>query len=130
VTAALRPGPESNRAAWESWAVANGWTAEDAAAGSQDDLEAIEAAPLATPVPADKATGTDFQNATPVTADNTPGPAEAAADVARPAESAKKSDWVLYVNDHPQATSEDQAWAGDDTTTKADLIAWEPGGNA
>jgi hypothetical protein len=32
----------------------------------------------------------------------------------------------MYVNGHPQATAEDQAWAGDDSTTKADLQAWAP----
>lgn len=47
----------------------------------------------------------------------------------RPADSAKKAEWVLYVNSHPQATDEDKAWAGDDTTTKAELQAWEPVGD-
>jgi hypothetical protein len=40
-----RPGPESNRAAWESWAIANGWKAEDAAEASIEDLEAVAPAP-------------------------------------------------------------------------------------
>lgn len=38
-----RPGPEANRAAWESWAIANGMTPEEAAEAGQDDLEAAGA---------------------------------------------------------------------------------------
>lgn len=95
--ALTRPTEEDNRATWEAWAVANGMTPEDADQASQEDLEA---------------TG--------------PSEAPAPAEHPRPADSAKKGDWVLYVNDHPQATAEDQVWAGDDTTTKADLQAWQP----
>lgn len=48
----VRPGPEATRADWESWAVANGWEAKDAAEASQEDLEAVE---LPQPTPAKKA---------------------------------------------------------------------------
>jgi hypothetical protein len=34
-----RPDAGANRAAWESYAIANGWKAEDAAVASQEDLE-------------------------------------------------------------------------------------------
>lgn len=93
-----RPGPGDNRAAWEAWAIANGMTAEDAAAASQDDLEAA-------------------------------GPSEdgSVADPDRPADGAKKADWVAYVSNHPQATDADKMWAKDDATTKANLQAWQPG---
>ncbi len=93
-----RPGPGDNRAAWEAWAVANGMSADDAAEASQDDLEAA-------------------------------GPSEdgATADPGRPADSAKKAEWVAYVSGHPQATDDDRAWASADSTTKADLQGWQPG---
>jgi hypothetical protein len=44
--------------------------------------------------------------------------------VERPADSAKKSEWVDYVI----ATGADEDWARADSTTKADLQAFEPGG--
>lgn len=49
-----------------------------------------------------------------------------AADSSRPADSAKKAEWVAYV----QGRTDDEAvrsWAGADTTTKADLQGWTPG---
>lgn len=62
VPTASRPGPEANRAAWESWAVANGWDPEDAAVASQDDLEAVEPeqAPAGAGRPADSARKSDW----------------------------------------------------------------------
>lgn len=101
--APVRPGVEDNRSTWEAWGIANGMTPEEADAASQEDLEAA---------------GPQEHGAV---ADQTE------VDHPRPADSAKKSEWVLYVNDHPQATAEDQAWAGDDSTTKADLQGWQPG---
>jgi len=95
-----RPGPGDNRVAWETWARANGMSEEDAAAATQDDLESFE-----------PAANDERVESGPV----------------RPADSAKKAEWVTYVSKHPQATAEDQAWAGDDATTKADLQAWQPG---
>lgn len=44
-SAVPRPGPEGSRADWESWAVANGMPAGDAAEASQEDLEAVGPAP-------------------------------------------------------------------------------------
>lgn len=94
-TVVPRPDEGANRAAWEAYALANGMSADDVAAATQEDLEGVEQA-------------------------------EPAEDHPRPAATAKKSEWVLYVNDHPQATAEDQAWAGDDTTTRAQLQEWQP----
>lgn len=91
-----RPGEGDNRATWEAWAVANGMSTEDAAAASQDDLEAV---------------------------------GEQATDD-RPADGAKKAEWVAYVSNHPQATDDDKAWASTDSTTKADLMAWQPASGA
>lgn len=45
-----------------------------------------------------------------------------AADPERPADSAKKADWVAYV----KGRGADEAWADSADTTKADLIGWEP----
>jgi hypothetical protein len=53
-------------------------------------------------------------------------PEDAPAKTDRPADSARKADWVYYVHNHPQATTEDQDWAANDGTTKAELQAWEP----
>jgi hypothetical protein len=71
-------------------------------------------------MPADKAAAATQEELEAV------GDEPAAEDHPRPADSARKSEWVTYVNDHPQATDEDRAWAGDDSTTKADLMAWQP----
>lgn len=98
VVAVPRPGPEANRAAWESYAVANGMSEEDAGNASQEDLEGVE-------------------------------PEPEVVQAGRPADNARKAEWVSYVSDHPQATDEDKAWAGDDTTTKADLQGWKPVGD-
>lgn len=53
--------------------------------------------------------------------------AEAPADdYPRPADSAKKADWVAYVSGHPQATERDRQWAAEEGTTKSNLMAWQP----
>jgi hypothetical protein len=83
-----RPGPESNRATWEAYAVASGMTEKQAAEASLDDLQAERDAK--------------------------------GKPVERPADSAKKADWVTYV----VKLGADKAWANDDTTTRADLQAW------
>jgi hypothetical protein len=57
--AMTRPGPEANRATWETWAVVNGMSAEDAATAGQDDLEAVEPE-AATDRPADSAKKADW----------------------------------------------------------------------
>jgi len=94
-----RPGPGDNRATWENYARSRGMSAEDAAAASQEELEA-----------AGDSNDSDG----------------AADDYPRPADSAKKAEWVHYVHNHPQATVEDKGWASDDATTKAELQAWTP----
>lgn len=94
-----RPADDTDRGAWVSYVVARGTDPAEA-----DDM------PLA-----------DLMDLYP---EDEQAPADSAHP--RPADSARKSEWVSYVNDHPQATAEDQAWAGDDSTTKADLMAWEP----
>jgi hypothetical protein len=63
---AVRPGAESTRADWEKWAVVNGMSEQDAAAASQDDLEAAD--------------GTSEQGDRPE----------------RPADSAPKAEWQAY----------------------------------
>jgi hypothetical protein len=66
---AHRPTEADNRAAWESWSIANGMDAQQAAEASQEDLEAV--------------TGPDRSEQ-----GDQPG---------RPYDSAKKADWVAYV---------------------------------
>lgn len=93
-----RPADDTDRGAWVAYVVSRGTDPDDADNMGIDELMGLY------PEGEQAATG----------------------EPVRPAESARKSEWVLYVNDHPQATTEDQAWAGDDSTTKADLIAWKP----
>lgn len=88
---AHRPTEADNRAAWESWAVANGMDAQQAAEASQEDLEAV-------------------------------GGSEQGDQPERPADSAKKAEWQAYA----WALGADETWAYADTTTKADLQAYEP----
>lgn len=92
-----RPVDDSDRGAWVAYVVSRGTPATDAEGMDLDVLMGLY-----------------------------PEGEEADDEPARPADSARKSEWVLYVNDHPRATAEDQAWAGDDSTTKADLQAWRP----
>lgn len=130
-TAPRPPEDSDDRAAWETYVVSKGTDPGTASAVSLDDLRAMyepdpEPEPPHHDLPATVAPegvdGTGWQNATPVTADNTPGP-QADPDPSRPAESAKKDEWVQYVKD----AGADEAWANDPATTKSDLIAWTPG---
>lgn len=93
-----RPGVEDTRATWERWAVANGMSPEDAATVSQEELE-----------------------------DTGPSDEGAPSDPDRPADSAKKAEWVAYVQGRAGDDEQTVAWAGDDSTTKAQLQAWQPG---
>jgi hypothetical protein len=135
-----RPAEDSNdRASWEAYVVGKGTTLDDARAASLDGLRGMyEPDPAPEPpahdLPANASPegvdGTGVQNPTPVDDTNIPGPDEPAAEPAdvstpdRPAESARKTDWVEYVI----AAGGDETWAHADDTTKADLIAWKPDG--
>lgn len=98
-----RPTPEATRGEWEAWAVANGMDPERASQVAQEDLEAVEPAEEDEPVDGDAP------------------PAE------RPAESAVKADWVAYVS--ARGSEADKTWAAQTSTTKAELMAWEPAGD-
>jgi hypothetical protein len=65
---AHRPTEADNRAAWESWAIANGMDAQQAAEASQEDLEAVAG----------------------------PDRSEQGAQPERPADSAPKANWIAY----------------------------------
>lgn len=93
---AARPGPEATHADWQAWAVANGMSEADAENATIEDLQAVEQQPAA--------------------ADT------AVTDAERPADSAKKAEWVAYA----EKRGADPAWAEADSTTKADLQAWQP----
>lgn len=54
-------------------------------------------------------------------------PAEAVTEPERPADSAKKAEWVDYVVARAGDDEQLKIWARDDATTKANLQAWEPG---
>lgn len=130
---APRPAEDSDaRTAWEAYVIGQGTTVEDARAASLDDLRGMYPAPKVDPpahdLPASVAPeGVAGTGATPV---QPIPPATPPVDVdrptaERPATSARKADWVDYVI----AAGGDQAWATDDTTTKDDLMGWEPGRN-
>lgn len=94
----VRPRVEDTRATWERWAISNGMSPEDAAEVSQEELE-----------------------------DTGPADEGAASDPDRPADSAKKAEWVAYVQGRAGGDEQTEFWAADDSTTKAQLQAWRPG---
>ena len=130
-----RPAEDSNdRAAWEAYVIGQGTSLEDARAESLDGLRGLYDPPpppeppahdLPASVAPEGVDGTGL-NATPITGDTYPSPASDPANTPaadgpdRPAESAKKAEWVTYVI----AAGAPEEWARDDDTTKADLIAW------
>lgn len=132
-----RPAEDStDRASWEAYVVGQGSTLDDARAASLDELRAMhdpdpEPEPPAHDLPAgaspEGVDGTGVQNPTPV--DNVPSPVHDPQNAPpreipdRPAESARKPEWVEWAI----AAGADPAWANSDDTTKADLIAWQPG---
>jgi hypothetical protein len=91
-----RPDEGATRADWEAYAIANGMSPEDATVASQEDLEAV-------------------------TASDEVGE-EQGKQPERPVDSAKKSEWQAYA----KRLGADETWAYADTTTKADLQAYEP----
>lgn len=125
------PADDADRATWEAYVVARGTSTGDAQAASLDELRGMYPPPpppeppahdLPASVSAEGVDGTGVQHPTPVTADNTPGPASEPADgPERPAQSARKAEWIEYV----VALGADREWA--DMATKDDLIMWEPG---
>lgn len=133
-----RPAENSNdRAAWEAYVVGQGTSLDDARAASLDELRGMYEPPAppeppAHDLPANAAAegvaGTGWQNATPVTAATVPSPAHDPVNApvpeppARPADSARKADWVDFV----VRSGGDYQWAHADSTTKDDLIGWKP----
>lgn len=97
-----RPGESATRGDWEKWAVANGMSEAEAAAVSQDKLEAVEA-----------------KDVTPAESEPV---SEQGDQPVRPADSAPKAEWQAYA----VALGADEAWARDSATTKANLQAYEP----
>lgn len=122
-----------DRAAWEAYVVAKGTTVADAKAASLDELRGMYEPPpppeppahdLPASVSPEGVDGTGVQNATQFTADNIPTPTEPLAEDTpeRPAQSARKVEWVEYV----VALGADWRWA--DAATKDDLVTWKPEG--
>jgi hypothetical protein len=124
-----RPADDNtDRNVWEAYVIGKGTDLDAARAASLNDLRGMyepdpQPEPPAHDLPASAAPegvdGTGVQNPTPVTADNTPTPDDTAT---RPAQSARKAEWADYV----VAEGGPEQWARADTTTKDDLIAWEP----
>jgi len=120
-----RPADDNtDRAAWEAYVVGKGTSIDDARAASLDDLRGMyepdpEPEPPAHDLPASVAPegvdGTGVQNPTPV-GGNVPAPADGGD---RPAQSARKADWVDYV----VSQGADREWA--ENATKDDLTAWD-----
>jgi hypothetical protein len=93
-----RPTEADNRAAWESWAIANGMDAQQAAEASQEDLEAVG--------------GTE------------PG-TEQGDRPARPADTAKKAEWQAYAA--RMGADETWAYADTTTKADLQAYAPQPG---
>jgi hypothetical protein len=105
--ASPRPADDDeDRAAWEAYALAQGWSDGDAKAASLDDLRAI-------PEPEPD------EHGNPAPAEQLPDPTAAPV---RPDDGAVKADWVSYV----VRSGGDEEWATAKATTKADLQAWAP----
>lgn len=118
---APRPAEEStDRAAWEAYVMGQGTLLEDARAASLGELrglydpperpahevaDAAVAAGQVQPIPPDE-----------------PAPAPRPEPLPRPNAGALKSAWVEYV----ESAGADPGWASADTTTKDDLMGWEP----
>lgn len=105
-----RPAEDSdNRATWEAYVIGQGTDLDAARAASLDDLRGLYEAP-AEPAPQPVIVPDDVQPA----------------GTERPADGALKAAWVEYV----VTAGADEQWANDPATTKADLVAWSPSGNA
>ncbi len=133
---------ETDRAAWEAYVTGQGTSLDDARAASLADLRAMYEPPVVEPpahdlpanASAEGVAGSGWQHATPVTAATVPSPANdpnnfpAPELPERPAESAKKADWVAYVVEAARVRADEatQEWAQASDTTKDDLIAWQP----
>lgn len=126
---APRPDDDNNdRAAWEAYVMVKGTSADDAKAASLDELRGMYDPPpppeppahdLPASVAPEGVDGTGLQNAWKPVAGLRNDRAYDEPD--RPAQSARKADWIEYV----VARGADRDWA--DMATKDDLVTWEPG---
>lgn len=105
-----RPEDDADRAQWEAYAIGQGVDAEQARAASLDELRE-------TPEPETQDNGD--QAAILPLPDPTAGPV-------RPDADAKKAEWVTYTKE----VGADATWADDRSTTKADLMDFEPKSDA
>lgn len=129
-----RRGDAVTAAVVENWGLVVG---EDVVEGGLDESDTPQ---RAVPRPGDGAnraeweayaiaTGMSPEDAADASQDDLEAAGSAPADD-RPTDGAKKAEWVAYVSNHPQATDDDKAWASTDSTTKADLQAWQPASGA
>lgn len=119
-----RPDEESgDRALWEAYVVGQGTNLDDARAASLDELKAMYEAPPEPEIPAWEINDArETQERVEAAASSaTPVDAGAPAVVDRPADSANKADWIVYVISH----GGDSEWANASSTTKGDLQAWQ-----
>ena len=98
--AVARPDDDGDRAAWEAYAIGQGMTVDEAREASLKELRSV-------PPPDDQVPPEDLPN--PVSPE-------------RPDENAAKAEWVAWA----RANGADEDWAGAKSTTKADLIAFDP----
>lgn len=128
---APRPEEDSdNRALWEAYVVGQGTDLEAARAASLPELKEMYEAPPEPETPAwqindareaqmrAEAAGS---SATPAGSGGSATPVEDGEEVARPAESANKAEWVAYVLE----LGADPEWANASSTTKDDLKNWQ-----
>lgn len=117
---APRPDDDSDdRAAWEAYVVSKGTSLEDARAAGLDELKAMYEKP---PPPETPAWQINDAREAQMRAEAAASPATPAGSVEsdRPADSANKAEWIIYVIDH----GGDSDWANAGSTTKGDLQAW------
>ena len=92
-----RPEDDSDRRAWEGYAIGQGMATEEAQAASLDDLRAAYP-----------------ETDEPAEVRDLPSPTD------RPADSDVKADWITWA----VANGADETWAKDKSTTKAELMDW------
>jgi hypothetical protein len=118
---APRPEEDSDdRALWEAYVVGQGTDLESARAASLEELKDLYEAPPEPETPAWEVNDAKETQERVAAAGSAATPESAPGVAGRPADSANKADWIVYVINQ----GADNDWANASTTTKEDLKNW------
>lgn len=118
---APRPEEDSDdRALWEAYVVGQGADVESARAASLEELKDMYEAPPEPETPAWEVNDAKETQERVAAAGSAATPESAPQPAGRPADSANKADWIVYVTKQ----GADNDWANATTTTKEDLKNW------